>query len=148
MVIYLAGPLFSRAEQEFNRALADALRARDPALVIILPQESAKSLTSGPGGNRAIFDACLLGVREADVVVAILDGADVDSGTAVEIGYGLGLGRTIIGVRTDFRGGEERGVNLMAAFACKHFIVEPEMDVPGLAGRIAELCRTKLKAAS
>lgn len=39
----------------------------------------------------------------ADVLVAVLDGPDVDSGTASEIGFAYGLGKTIIGLRTDFR---------------------------------------------
>lgn len=42
---------------------------------------------------------------EADGLVAILDGPDVDSGTAAEIGYFCGKhkGRPIIGYRNDFR---------------------------------------------
>lgn len=141
MVIYLAGPLFSRAEQAFNRALGAAITACDPALAVVLPQDNAKSFSAGPGGNRAIFDECLKGVREADIVVAVLDGEDVDSGTAVEIGYALALGRPIVGLRTDFRGGEERGVNLMVAFACDTFIFDPDASIADLAARIAEFCR-------
>ena len=34
---------------------------------------------------------------------AILDGVDVDSGTASEIGYGVGLGKPVLGYRGDFR---------------------------------------------
>ena len=141
MIIYLAGPLFSRAEQDFNRALAAAITARDPALSVILPQESAKSFAAGPGGNRAIFDECLRGVREADIVVAVLEGEGVDSGTAMELGYALALGRPIIGLRTDFRDGEERGMNLMVAFACDELIVDPEASVSALAAKVAEFCR-------
>jgi glutathione S-transferase len=36
-------------------------------------------------------------------VFAVLDGTDVDSGTAAEIGYAAALGCTIVGLRTDFR---------------------------------------------
>jgi nucleoside 2-deoxyribosyltransferase len=36
-------------------------------------------------------------------VVAILDGVDVDSGTAAEIGYAFAKGRPILGYRGDFR---------------------------------------------
>jgi nucleoside 2-deoxyribosyltransferase len=52
--------------------------------------------------NREAIDAC-------DVIFAILDGADVDSGTASEIGYGFGVGKLIYGYRGDFRksGGNE-----------------------------------------
>jgi nucleoside 2-deoxyribosyltransferase len=36
-------------------------------------------------------------------VVAVLDGADVDSGTAAEIGYATALGRWVLGYRGDRR---------------------------------------------
>ncbi len=42
-------------------------------------------------------------IRIADGMVAVLDGIDVDSGTAAEIGYAFGLGKRIYGLRTDFR---------------------------------------------
>jgi nucleoside 2-deoxyribosyltransferase len=42
-------------------------------------------------------------IRNADGIVAVLDGVDVDSGTAAEIGYGAALGKWIIGYRGDSR---------------------------------------------
>lgn len=42
-------------------------------------------------------------IKKADGVIAVLDGVDVDSGVASEIGYGFGLGKWIIGYRNDFR---------------------------------------------
>jgi nucleoside 2-deoxyribosyltransferase len=46
--------------------------------------------------NRAAIDA-------ARGVVAVLDGVDVDSGTAAEIGYAFARGKLIVGYRGDFR---------------------------------------------
>ncbi|GFO54816.1 2-deoxyribonucleoside glycosidase [Geomonas sp. Red276] len=43
------------------------------------------------------------GIRGADIVFAVLDGAEVDSGTASEVGFGCGLGKTCYGLRTDRR---------------------------------------------
>jgi len=43
------------------------------------------------------------GIRKADIVFAVLDGAEVDSGTASEIGFGCGLGKKCYGLRTDTR---------------------------------------------
>jgi nucleoside 2-deoxyribosyltransferase len=48
------------------------------------------------GANRAAIDA-------AWGVVAVLDGTDVDSGTAAEIGYAFARGKLIVGYRGDFR---------------------------------------------
>jgi len=42
-------------------------------------------------------------IENAAGVVAVLDGADVDSGTAAEIGYATALGKWVIGYRGDFR---------------------------------------------
>jgi nucleoside 2-deoxyribosyltransferase len=42
-------------------------------------------------------------LAEADAVLAVLDGPDVDSGTAAEIGWAAASGVPVIGLRTDFR---------------------------------------------
>lgn len=50
------------------------------------------------------------------MVVAVLDGPDVDSGTAYEIGYARAKGKPVVGLKTDLRffaKGEE--VNVMIA---------------------------------
>lgn len=60
-------------------------------------------------------------IRRADAVLAILDGPDVDSGTAAEIGFAAGLGLPTVGLRLDTRRtGDNDGtlVNLQV----QHFI--------------------------
>lgn len=60
-------------------------------------------------------------VRRADGVLAVLDGSDVDSGTAAEIGCASAWGKVVVGVRTDSRRtGDNAGalVNLQV----EHFI--------------------------
>lgn len=42
-------------------------------------------------------------IERVDVVVAALDGPDVDSGTASEIGFAFARGKTIFGYRGDIR---------------------------------------------
>jgi nucleoside 2-deoxyribosyltransferase len=46
--------------------------------------------------NQILIDQC-------DIIFAVLDGTDVDSGTAAEIGYGFARGKVILGYRGDFR---------------------------------------------
>lgn len=58
-------------------------------------------------------------INECDALVAILDGVDVDSGTASEIGYAFAKGKQIIGYRNDFRAAGESAklvVNLQVEF--------------------------------
>jgi len=95
--IYLAGPLFSLAEQGFNAELARFLERQ--GFEVWLPQEHE------PRDNtaRAIFEMDVAAIDWADMLVACMDGADPDSGTAFECGYAYAKGKPIICYRSDFR---------------------------------------------
>ncbi len=53
--------------------------------------------------NLVIFRADIDAIKRSTGVIANLDGVDVDSGTAAEIGFAYGLGLPILGYRGDFR---------------------------------------------
>jgi nucleoside 2-deoxyribosyltransferase len=72
------GPVISLP---FGKRQADAWRKLNPVI----------------GKNNAVA------IQQCDIVVAVLDGVDVDSGTAAEIGYAAALGKRIEGYRGDFR---------------------------------------------
>lgn len=101
MRLYLAGPLFTQAERDWNRRLAALLA--DAGHDVFLPQDEVKAIATLHAD--AIFQIDVDGVRSAEAVVAILDGADADSGTSFECGVAFALGIPIVAVRTDFRGG-------------------------------------------
>jgi len=114
MFIYLAAPLFSEAERRFNSLLRDLLEAR--GFQVFLPQEDSNNSED----IHLIFRRNLSALERAEVVVAVLEGADVDSGTAWEVGYALGQGKPVVGLRTDFRTlGREGRVNLMIGCSLK-----------------------------
>jgi nucleoside 2-deoxyribosyltransferase len=74
-------------------------------------------------------------IRNADGVVAILDGVDVDSGTAAEVGYAYALGKRIYGLRTDFRlAGDNAGsiVNLQVQYFIENSGGSVQTTVEGL----------------
>ena len=103
VTIYLAGPLFSQAEREFNQKLQKMMSCL--GFSVFLPQEDAAD-NSSERENRnhsTIFNNCFSGLQKSDLVVAVLEGVDVDSGTAWELGYAYAAGKPIIGIRTDFR---------------------------------------------
>jgi nucleoside 2-deoxyribosyltransferase len=107
MRIYFAAPLFNAAERNWNAALVAAMRAAGHE--VFLPQEQE------PGRNAAgIFVGDVAGIEWADVLVAIVDGADPDSGTSWEIGYAY-LKKPVVLVRTDMRrtGSGDWGYNAM-----------------------------------
>ncbi len=124
MRIYLASPLFSQAERLWNRTLAAEIVKRLPEAEICLPQEMA----APDAGPEEIYRACIDRLAASDAVVAVLDGADPDSGTCVEIGEASARGIPVIGVRTDFRPGEDRTGNLMATRSCREVVVDTGMD--------------------
>ena len=125
--VFLAAPLFSTGDRTFCRLLLEVLRedlgleaywawdtvdedAVGPELGVesgegwqIRLREKLREAGREEEAGALIFrnDRSLL--DRADLVVAILDGSDVDSGTAWEIGYAYARGKPIIGIRTDVR---------------------------------------------
>jgi nucleoside 2-deoxyribosyltransferase len=58
-------------------------------------------------------------IRSCEAVVAVLDGVDIDSGTAAEIGFAYALGQRVYGLRTDWRlagDNDAAGVNLQVRY--------------------------------
>jgi nucleoside 2-deoxyribosyltransferase len=108
--LYLAGSLFSLAEQGFNADLARFLEAE--GFEVWLPQEHEPRAKTA----RAIFEMDVAAIDAADMIVACMDGPDPDSGTAWECGYAFARGKPIVCYRTDFRvSGDTEGApyNLM-----------------------------------
>jgi len=119
--IYLGGPIFSIGEKQFNLNLANSLEKKVPGISFILPQEYANKITKKRNFAKKMFTYCIESIDKADIILCLLDGPDVDSGTALEIGYAFAQRKPIIGLRSDFRNSEIRGVNLMIIGACTEF---------------------------
>jgi nucleoside 2-deoxyribosyltransferase len=101
MRIYLAAPIFSEAERDFNDKVAKELRG--VGFDVWMAQESV-FVKDGTGEEKgSIYEADMGALRESDVVVAVLDGVDVDCGVAFEVGYAAALGKPIVGLKTDHR---------------------------------------------
>ncbi len=97
MKLYLAGPLFTTPEREWNAALAARLEAAGHE--VFLPQAHEAPEPTG----LAIFRKDLAGLDWAEGVVAIMDGPDPDSGTSWECGYAYAMGKPVVLFRSDFR---------------------------------------------
>ncbi|MEN6341719.1 MAG: nucleoside 2-deoxyribosyltransferase [Methanospirillum sp.] len=128
--IYLAAPLFSAAERSFNETLASFLGAR--SLRVFVPQEQGDDCAArGPVAIRALFDRLVTALDEADLVVAVIDGADPDSGVAWEMGYAYAHGIPVVALRTDFRRvGDQECANLM--LECSSTVVGSFEDLAAL----------------
>ncbi len=111
--IYFAAPLFSTLEQEYNVRMRAMLERYSYS--VYLPQDTGDDNNSREKSiNKRIFSQNINELESASLVVAIINGADADSGVAFEIGYAYARGIPIIAVRTDFRQvGRSELVNLM-----------------------------------
>jgi nucleoside 2-deoxyribosyltransferase len=137
MRIYLAGPLFTAAECDFNRRLTE--RLRQAGHDVFLPQEKEQREKGAP----EIFASDVAGIDWAEVVVANMDGPDPDSGTCWECGYAYGK-KPIILFRTDFRAADEPGrapYNLMLAESANVRLNLAHADVDHVAQSIAAALR-------
>lgn len=151
LTVYLAAPLFTQAERRWNREVADALAAELPCTVVLPQDFCTAAAETHPAHFGELFSQCLEGVDRCDVVVAVLDGPDGDAGTAFEMGYAYALGKPIVGLRTDFRKQQERGVNLMLSRGCHAFVHLPNSNehldevIPELARAVIETARSCLQ---
>ena len=88
---------------------------------LLLPAEIA---SLGPKAPSEIFSRCKTELETTDILVALLDGSQVDDGTAWESGYFCARrreGSHLIGIRTDFRNAGDTPfsrVNVMIEAAC------------------------------
>lgn len=139
MKLYLAGPLFTQAEQNWLRDLKSKIEAlavkAGKEIDVVWPYELVSPEDMEKWKNNAkheIFALCEKHLRETDVLIALLDGPLVDDGTSWEIGYFYSRrkeSRTIFGIRTDFRSaGDVPGaqVNLMIDCSCDQIFSSTE----------------------
>ncbi|MCD6427840.1 MAG: nucleoside 2-deoxyribosyltransferase [Caldisericaceae bacterium] len=101
MKVYVAEPLFTPGERRYAEEI-DAL-VRDLGFNTYLPHRDAGVFERGKSSSRTFFENDLKELKECAFVVAILNGTDVDSGTAWEIGYAYAIGKPVYGILEDTR---------------------------------------------
>jgi nucleoside 2-deoxyribosyltransferase len=116
--VYLASPLgFAGSTKRFMEELEEALSAHvvidNPwrfETIAVAEFERADRLhnrhehiAAYHALNHRIAAANEAAIRQADGLIGVLDGVDVDSGTAAEIGFAYALDKRLWGLRTDFR---------------------------------------------
>ena len=149
MRVYLAGPLFNVAERRFLAALRDDLNAL-PGVRALWPgdlfvDDDLEAL--GEGAKTHIFQGCVTGLAGCDLVVAWLDGTQVDDGTAWELGHAHALGLPAWGLRTDFRRAGDTAhslVNCMIECSCARIF----RDTDSLLGAVARQAAQGLEASA
>ncbi|MGI9608032.1 MAG: nucleoside 2-deoxyribosyltransferase [Acidimicrobiales bacterium] len=109
-LVYVAGPLFDDGERWWIERVEAAVAAE--GFSTFLPHRDNPPKTVDTVG--AIFSNNVDGIERCSIVVASLNGLTTDDGTAWEIGYAHALGKTLIGLHTDWRSRfDDEVVNLM-----------------------------------
>jgi nucleoside 2-deoxyribosyltransferase len=123
--VYIAGPLFSDAEKAFNTKIKQVLNTL--GYDSFLPQEDgilvADRLRNGETPSAVFEDVYMLDINQlkaCDALLANLDGAVIDEGTAFEIGYMKALGKPCFGLQTDSRRQLPTGNNPMIELSLNH----------------------------
>ena len=113
-LVYLAGPLFSKAERRFNLQLTAKLEAL--GFRVFLPQRDGVERQTSPyegmtpeQRRHAMFRLDRQQILDCDVFLFVLDGRVPDEGACVELGIAYcqkclqGSGKLLIGLHTDTR---------------------------------------------
>lgn len=111
--IYFGAPLFSHAEQKYNKELALVIRhVLGDKVQVYLPQENESiNDKSGYANSTMIYHSDNKWLDEADILIALLDGVALDAGLATEIGRFAHIAETsntpkyILGLYSDSRQG-------------------------------------------
>lgn len=107
MKIYIAAPLFSVGERQFNEQVDAVVRAcghetflpqRDGGCVADLPD-----IIDGKPKRKALFDLDCAHMEWCDAVLFLFDGRVPDEGACFELGYCYAKGKRCIAYKTDAR---------------------------------------------
>lgn len=104
MKVYLANGLFSEADRMYNTHLAKLLRENIEHIDLYVPQENGEI-----NDKNAYADSIMIAkadtdrLKESDILVAVIDGIEIDAGVASEIGVFYMLEKPIIAIYTDVR---------------------------------------------
>jgi nucleoside 2-deoxyribosyltransferase len=139
--VYIAGPLFSKAERQWLREVINHLQKRLEVETFWSWEKQGDRTPS----IQEIFEICKHGLDISDSMVAILDGPQVDDGTAWEIGYFYAHKKgPIIGLRTDLRKAGEvqtSRVNAMIEGCCDLITGDLDQVVSGLSDSLKRTFR-------
>ena len=104
MKVYVANGLFSIGDRYVNELIATEVRKEVEDIDLYVPQENdVINDKSSYADSLAIAEADLAYLQASDVLIAVIDGVEIDSGVAAEIGVFSTYNRPIIALFTDVR---------------------------------------------
>lgn len=123
MKVYVANGLFSIGDRYVNAQIAKALREAQPSIELYVPQENDAINDKEAYANSAqIAEADMAELASSDVLVAVIDGVEIDAGVAAEIGAFSMLNRPIVALFSDVR--QQGAQNMQKIAALQNDAVE------------------------
>ena len=107
--IYIAGPLFNVHEKKYLEDIAEVLEGAD--FDCFLPHrdqtgidpEELKNNEMSQETKDIIFQTDIEALKGADLIVALVTGQDIDSGTASEIGFMFANNKPVLAITAEER---------------------------------------------
>lgn len=100
-LIYVAGPLYTPGERSYLEQVCRICESC--GFRTYLPHRDAGVAPADGSVTEPFFEQDKRALDECQIVVAVLNGADVDSGTAWEMGYAYARGAALVGIYEDTR---------------------------------------------
>lgn len=100
---YLANGLFGLGERLVNELLAKEIRSNVDVDLYVPQENMAINDKQAYADSKQIYDGDYNYLKETDFLVAVIDGCEIDSGTAAEIGIFSTMGKKIYALYTDTR---------------------------------------------
>lgn len=101
--IYLANGLFSLADRNLNDLIAKEIRSTFNDIDLFVPQEQSINDKNGYADSLTIYELDYHNLNKSHIMVAVIDGVEIDSGVACEIGVASALGIPIVALYSDVR---------------------------------------------
>lgn len=115
---YIAGPLFTESDRWYLEIIDKICRENN--IDTYLPHRDGGICPSDGRPNDYIFRIDYKNIEDSHIIVAVLHGTDVDSGTAWEMGCAYEKKKEIFAVADDIRiAGLKTNINPMISNSCK-----------------------------
>lgn len=104
MKAYLANGLFGMGDRLLNSLIASEIRKEIQGINLYVPQENDEiNDKSSYADSIAISKADMNKLKESDFLIAVIDGVEIDSGVAAEVGAFYMMDKPIFALYTDVR---------------------------------------------
>jgi len=100
-LIYIAGPLFTEEQRRYLEKVEKAIQ--EIGYKTYLPHRDAGIFKRNENSGEEFFKKDIEKINECNIVVAVLNGSEVDSGTSWEMGFAYSKNIKIYGILDDTR---------------------------------------------